>query len=81
MTNSMDFIPITISLRVFLKYGISLIELTMLSRFPNILLRPRVTNIMKKTIEKNVDPGRLLITSVIVIKARPVPPDPWKIKT
>ena len=70
------YILITISFLVFLKYGISLIELTMLSRLPNMLLRPRVTSIMKKTMEKKVDPGRLLITSVIVMKASPVPPEP-----
>lgn len=60
-----------------MKYGISLIELTILSKLPNMLLRPSVTNIMKKTIEKKVEPGSWLMTSVIVIKARPVPPEPY----
>ena len=41
-----------------------------------MLLKPSVTNIMKNTIEKNVDPGSLFMTSVIVIKAKPVPPEP-----
>lgn len=45
-----------------------------------MLLKPSVTNIMKNTIEKNVDPGSLFMTSVIVIKAKPVPPEPWRIK-
>ena len=69
----------TYSLLTFLKYGMSLIELTMLSKLPNILLNPSVTNIIKKTMEKKVDPGSWLITSVIVMNAKPVPPLPCDI--
>ena len=68
-------IPIINSFLSFGKIFISISEVKIPSRDPKAESIPNVSNIRKKSMAKNVDPGSRFMESVSTTKARPEPPD------